>query len=62
MSSKYLIRQVRSNSGQTKRTIATLKSIGLGRIGKEIVLSAEDPCILGKITKLKHLVYVTDAK
>ena len=61
MSGKFLIKQTGSISGQDKRTVATLKSIGLGRIGKQIVLSSEDPCILGKLQKVKHLVNVSKA-
>jgi large subunit ribosomal protein L30 len=54
------ITQVRSGIGQTKQHNGTLRSLGLGRIGKsaEHTESAE---LAGKLRKIAHLVKVESA-
>jgi len=55
--SKVKITQVRSATGQTQKHRGTLRSLGLGRIGK----SAEhtmNPALEGKLRHVAHLVRV----
>lgn len=60
MAKKCIIRQVKSGTNQTKRVNETLKSLGLGRIGKEKEHDIENPCIYGKLKKVEHLVYIKE--
>lgn len=57
---KIIVRQVRSNIGHPKDQLATLKALGLGRIGKssEHLVSAST---IGMIKKVSHLVTVKEA-
>lgn len=54
---RITVRQYKSTAMADKRTIATLKSIGLGRIGKQTELP-NDAATKGKLVKLNHLVEV----
>lgn len=54
---KLKVVQVRSTSGSTKRTRATLDALGLGSIGAERVYESK-PAVLGMIKKISHLVVV----
>ena len=54
---KVSIRQVRSPNGSSRKQKETLRSLGLGRIGK----SAErpnGPALQGQLDKVRHLVEV----
>lgn len=51
------ITQVRSAIGQTQRHRGTLRSLGLGRIGKTSE-HAESPELAGKLRLVAHLVKV----
>ena len=51
------ITQVRSAIGQTQRHRGTLRSLGLGRIGK-IAEHVESPELAGKLRLVAHLVKV----
>lgn len=43
--------------GYEKRQVATVKALGLGRVGSTAV-HAENECILGMIGKIPHLLEV----
>jgi large subunit ribosomal protein L30 len=58
-SSKLQITQSRSLIGQTKTIRATLTGMGLGRIGKSVVLE-NTPSFRGMIKKVIHLVRVEE--
>lgn len=58
--SKITITQTRSHIKCPQRQKATLKALGLGRIGKRIVLEGS-PQVLGMVRKVEHLVTVTPA-
>lgn len=57
---KISITQTRSQIKCPQRQKATLKALGLGRIGKRIVLEGS-PQVLGMVRKVEHLVTVTPA-
>lgn len=51
------VRQVRSSIGYDRSQLATLKAMGLGRIGKTRELP-DNPQVRGMIAKVSHLVAV----
>jgi large subunit ribosomal protein L30 len=53
------IRQVKSGIGYDKTQKATLKALGMGRIGRTRVLP-DNPQVRGMIAKIPHLVHVID--
>ena len=53
----FRITQVRSTIGQTKVHEGTLRSLGLGRIGKSAE-HVESPALEGKLRQVRHLVKV----
>lgn len=53
------IKQVRSAASCPKDQGATLRALGLGRIGK-VVDQVDNPAVRGMIFKVKHLVEVTE--
>ncbi len=55
--SKLTITQVKSAIGQNADNRGTLRSLGLGRIGKTAEL-ADGPELQGKLRKVAHLVKV----
>ncbi len=57
---KITITQTRSQIKCPQRQKATLKALGLGRIGRSIVLDGS-PQVLGMVRKVEHLVTVTPA-
>ena len=54
---KIKIRQVRSSIGQTQKHRGTLRSLGLGKIGRTAE-HAESPELAGMLRKVRHLVRV----
>lgn len=58
--SKIIITQTSSQIKCPKRQKATLKALGLGRIGKSIVQEGTDQ-VLGMVRKVEHLVSVKQA-
>jgi large subunit ribosomal protein L30 len=59
MASKLRIRQVRSPNGASRKQRETLRSLGLGRIGK----STERPdgaALQGQLEAVRHLVKVDE--
>jgi large subunit ribosomal protein L30 len=57
--SNVKITQRRSHNGSDKRQRATLRSLGLRRIGHTVELS-DSPQIRGMIHKVRHLVEVSE--
>jgi large subunit ribosomal protein L30 len=51
------IKQIRSANGTNPDQKATLKSLGLGRIGKAVELK-DSPQLLGQLRVVSHLVEV----
>jgi large subunit ribosomal protein L30 len=51
--------QRKSRNGADKRQLATLRSLGLRRIGQTVEVS-DSPQIRGMIHKVRHLVEVQD--
>jgi large subunit ribosomal protein L30 len=52
------IEQVRSSNGTDPRQKATLRALGLGRIGKAVELT-DTPQLQGQLRVVSHLVEVT---
>jgi large subunit ribosomal protein L30 len=55
--SKVSVKQVRSQNGSNPKQRATLKALGLGRIGKSVE-RADGPQLRGQIRVVEHLVEV----
>jgi large subunit ribosomal protein L30 len=56
---KIVIRQVRSPNGSSRRQRDSLRSLGLGRIGKSSE-RVDDAIVRGQLRKVEHLVEVSD--
>lgn len=50
---------VKSTIGRVEKQQATVKALGLNKIGKTVVLN-DTPCIRGMITKVSHMVKVEE--
>ncbi len=57
MAATLVIRQVRSLNGSSKKQRDTLRTLGLGRIGKQVE-RPDDPTVRGLIDAVSHLVEV----
>ena len=55
------IKQIKSAIGYKKNQGETLKSLGLGKIGKEVD-QVDNPAIRGMLFTVQHLVEVTENK
>ena len=55
MSQKIKITQIKSSIGSVKKTIGTLRGLGLKKIQSTSIL-IETPEVLGMIKKVQHLV------
>ena len=53
------VRQIRSQARRPAIQEATLKGLGLGRIGREKVLE-DTPAVRGMIRKVAHLISVSE--
>ena len=53
------IKQVRSSNGASKRQRDSLRTLGLGRIGKQVE-RPDDDVVRGLIYSVHHLVEVSD--
>jgi large subunit ribosomal protein L30 len=53
------IKQVRSSNGASKRQLASLRTLGLGRIGKQVE-RPDDAVVRGLVGSVDHLVEVSD--
>jgi large subunit ribosomal protein L30 len=60
MADKLTIVQVRSPNGSSRKQVATLRSLGLGRIGKSTERS-DDPTVRGALRSVGHLVEVRES-
>jgi large subunit ribosomal protein L30 len=58
--SQLKITQVRSTIGQTDRHIGTLRSLGLGKIGRS-AKHKDSPELQGQLRQVRHLVTVEEA-
>ena len=56
--SKLTIVQVRSPNGSSKKQRATLQTLGLGRIGKQVE-RPDDAVVRGQLHAVRHLVDVS---
>jgi large subunit ribosomal protein L30 len=54
---KLHIRQVRSSNSANRKQRGTLRSLGLGRIGKETERT-DHPALRGQLAAIRHLVEV----
>lgn len=59
MKAKLKIKQIRSTIGISERQILNLKGLGLGRIGRVVVV-ANTPSFRGAVKKVLHLVTVEE--
>jgi large subunit ribosomal protein L30 len=57
MAGKLVITQVRSPNGSSRKTRDSLRTLGLGRIGKSAE-RPDDPTVRGLLRKVGHLVEV----
>jgi large subunit ribosomal protein L30 len=58
---KLTLRQIRSGIGFEKSQKATLKALGLGKIGRERV-HPDNPQVRGMAAKVSHLVVIVDGE
>jgi large subunit ribosomal protein L30 len=56
---KLLIKQVRSPNGSSRKQRDTLRTLGLGRIGRQTE-RPDDENVRGQIAAVRHLVEVSD--
>ena len=56
---KVAIKQVRSQAGSSRKQVETLRSLGLGRIGKSAE-RPDGPTLRGQLDKIGHLVEVAE--
>ena len=59
MARALTIKQVRSSNGASKRQLASLRTLGLGRIGKQVE-RPDDAVVRGLVGSVDHLVEVSD--
>ena len=59
MASTLKVTQTRSRNGSDKRQIATLRSLGLHRIGQTVQVN-DSPQARGMIAKVRHLIEVSE--
>jgi large subunit ribosomal protein L30 len=59
MADKLLLRQVKSPNGASRKQRDSLRTLGLGRIGKTSE-RPDDSAIRGQLRKVGHLVEVSD--
>ena len=53
------ITQVRSSNGASKKQRDTLRTLGLGKIGKTVE-RPDDPTVRGAVHSIRHLLKVED--
>jgi len=53
------ITQVKSSSVSSKKQLGTLRTLGLGRIGRKVE-RPDDPVVRGQLHSVRHLVEVKD--
>jgi large subunit ribosomal protein L30 len=57
---KLVITQVKSSNGSSKKQHETLKTLGLGKIGRSTERD-DHPTVRGLVHSVQHLVTVSDA-
>lgn len=56
---KVKVKQIRSAIGRGKKQQATLKGLGLGKVGSEKVL-IDTPAVRGMINQVSHMIEVLE--
>jgi large subunit ribosomal protein L30 len=59
MADKLVLRQVKSPNGASRKQRESLRTLGLGRIGKTSE-RPDEPTVRGQLRKVGHLVEVSD--
>ena len=59
MADKLRLTQVRSSNGANARQRDTLRTLGLGRIGRSVE-RPDDPAVRGAVQAVRHLVKVEE--
>lgn len=59
MKAQLKVKQIKSSTGTPESMRVTLKGLGLGRIGREVVVK-NTPSFRGAIKKVMHLVTVEE--
>ena len=59
MAGKLVLEQVRSPNGTNRKQRDSLRTLGLGRIGKKVE-RPDDPTVRGLVQSVAHLVTVRD--
>jgi large subunit ribosomal protein L30 len=59
MAEKLVLRQVKSPNGASRKQRESLRTLGLGRIGKTSE-RPDEPTVRGQLRKVGHLVEVSD--
>jgi large subunit ribosomal protein L30 len=54
------IKQIKSASGSSKKQLGTLRSLGLGRIGRQVE-RPDNEVVRGQVHAIRHLLEVKDA-
>ena len=57
---KICVTQIKSSIGCIEKQHQSLSGLGLGKVGKSVVLE-DNPCVRGLIRKVSHLVTVVDS-
>jgi large subunit ribosomal protein L30 len=57
---KLSIEQVASGIGGNDSQVRSLRALGLGKIGRKVVLE-DNPCVRGLVRKILHLVKIGDS-
>jgi large subunit ribosomal protein L30 len=60
MAGTLKLKQVRSSNGSSRRQQESLRTLGLGRIGKSSERPADDPAVRGLVRSIGHLIEVDD--
>ena len=58
---KIIVKQTRSSNRHPKTALATLRALGLGRIGREVEHDVT-PSVLGMVKAVSHLVEINRVK
>ena len=59
MAATLKLKQVRSSNGSSRRQRESLRTLGLGRIGKSSE-RPDDPAMRGLVRSVEHLIEVSD--
>jgi large subunit ribosomal protein L30 len=59
VASKLAITQVKSSNGASKKQLDSLRTLGLGRIGRQVE-RPDDAVVRGLVARVDHLVKVGD--